>query len=230
MSLDCTGDSLPKNISIIKIKETPSCLDDFCQIVNSGDEVLLHQAIEKNRDYYYWFILEADDFPLGVCELEKSADYAAEKEKWLGRRADYLIIGYYEGDCYLIVVELRHVLVKKTQEDDKFKQLLESIEQILKSLPIISNSQTLKNVYSNPDDYKIIGAIVAPGTTRNFNRGELNPIRSVNSHKVLIRTLPKNALSDCKITWTDFMTRMGVLPNQKKGQANSEFNIPSNPI
>ncbi|NEP42637.1 MAG: hypothetical protein F6K35_26800 [Okeania sp. SIO2H7] len=219
MPLKCTGDNLPQDIPIIKVEETPNCFDDFCQIVNSGDEVLLHQAIEKNRGYYYWFILEADDLPLAVCELEKYADYAAEKEQWLGRRADYLIIGYYEGDCYLIVVELRHVLVKEKQEDDKFKQLLESIEQILKCLPIISNSQTLEKVYSSPDDYKIIGAIVAPGNTRSFNRRELNPIRSVNSHKVLIRTLPKDALSNCKITWTDFIQRMGLPPNR------SEFNI-----
>jgi hypothetical protein len=121
MPLDCTGDNLPQEIPVIKIEKTPSSFDDFCQIVNSGDEVLLHQAIEKNRGYYYWFILEADDFPLAVCELEKYANYAAEKEQWFGRRADYLIIGYYEGDCYLIVVELRHVLVKEKQEDDKFK-------------------------------------------------------------------------------------------------------------
>jgi hypothetical protein len=87
-------------------------------------------------------------------------------------------------------------------------------------LPIISNSQTLEKVYSSPDDYKIMGAIVAPGNTRNFNRRKLNPIRSVNSHKVLIRTLPKDALSDCKITWTDFIKRMGGVPDRKKGQKN----------
>ena len=144
MPLDCTGDNLPKEIPIIKIEETPSGLDNFCQILNSGDEVLLHQSIpESDRAYYYWFILEADDFPLAVCELEKYADYAAQKDQWSGRRADYLIIGSYQGDCYLIVVELRHVLVKEKQEYDKFKQLLESIEQIIRYLEIINNSQTL---------------------------------------------------------------------------------------
>ena len=213
----------------LDIEETPSCLDDFCQTIQFEDEVLLYEVVhEKNRTYYYGFILEADDFPLAVCELEKYADYAAEKEQWLGRRADYLVIGSNEGDCYLIVIELRHVLKVEEQLNEKVKQLLESIEQILKCLPIISNSQTLEKVYSSPDDYKIIGAFVAPGTTRKFNRGELNPIRSVNSYKVVIRTLPKDALSNCKITWTDFITRMGVLPNQKKGQKNSEFNIPIN--
>lgn len=230
MPLDCPGDNLPKEIPIIKIEETPRGLDNFCQILNSGDEVLLHQAIlESDRAYYYWFILEADDFPLAVCELEKYADYAAQKNQWSGRRADYLIIGSYQGDCYLIVVELRHVLVKEKPEYDKFKQLLESIEQIIRYLAILNNSQTLEKVYSHPDDYKIIGAIVAPGNTKRFNRRELNPIRSVGSHKVLIRTLPKDALSDCQITWTDFIQRMGVLPNQKKGQTNSEFNIPAHP-
>ena len=230
MPLDCTGDNLPKKIPIIKIEETPSGLDDFCQILNLGDEVLLHQpVVKKNRAYYYWFILEADDFPLAVCELEKYADYAAQQDQWSGRRADYLIIGYYEGDCYLIVVELRHVLVKEKQDDDKFKQLLESIEQIIRYLASFNGSETLEQVYSNPDSYKIIGAIVAPGNTKSFNRRELNPIRSVGSHKVLLRTLPKDALADCKITWTDFIQRMGVLPNQKKGQTNSEFNIPAHP-
>lgn len=226
MPVNCTGDNLPKDIPIIEIEETPSDFDDFCQIVNFEDEVLLDEFLDdENR--YYWFILEADDFPLAVCKLEKYADYAEQQDYWSGKRADYLIIGSYEGDCYLIVVELRHVLVKKEQEDKKFEQLLASIEQILKCREIINNYQTLANIYSNPDAYKIIGVIVAPGNTRTFSRGKLNPIKSVNSHKVLIRTLPKDALSECKITWTDFIQRMGVLPNQKKGKTNSEFNIPS---
>ncbi|NER20980.1 MAG: hypothetical protein F6J96_09760 [Symploca sp. SIO1C2] len=212
MPLDCTGESLP-DIPKIELQEYPSSFDDFCLILNTNNEVIFYESI-SGTNYQYWVILEADDYPLAACELEKYADYATQHNQWSGRRADYLIIGSYQGDCYLIVVELRHVLVKEKQEDEKFEQLLKSIKQIIDNLEVINNSKSLEAVYTNPSYYRIIGLIIAPGNTRLFRRGELNRVVSINSHKVLIRTLPKDALSDCKITWTDLLQRIGVSPKQ----------------
>jgi len=46
--------------------------------------------------------------------------------------------------------------------------------------------------------------------TRSFARGELNKKVEIASHQVLIRTLPRDALSNCKITWTDLLKRIGM--------------------
>lgn len=161
MPLDCTGESLP-DIPIIKIPISPTCFDDFCLILNTSDQVLLHESISQKIKY--WVIFEADDYPLAACDLEEYANYAAEQQNWEGKRSDYLIIGSYDGDCYLIIIELRHVIVKEEHEDQKFEQLRLSIEQIVNQLTV----------------------------------------------QVLIRTLPKNALSKCKITWTELLHWLGL--------------------
>ncbi|MEQ9357503.1 hypothetical protein [Coleofasciculus chthonoplastes] len=105
---------------------------------------------------------------------------------------------------------------------DDFCLILNTNDQVI----FISNSTSLEAVYINPSSYKIIGVLIAPANTRSFSRGELNPIVAINSHKVLIRTLPKNALSDCKITWTDLLQRIGLPPNYRAGTSNPEFDIP----
>jgi hypothetical protein len=211
--LNCTGSYLPR-IATIEISGSDQ-LDDFCSSISTGDEILLYEKLSPKKtrknltETYYWMILEADEYPISVCELEKYANSLTGK--WIGRRADYLVIGSYSGNCFLLVIELRHALVKENREDEKFEQLKESIEILIQNhLPIIQCSQALASVYEDPDDYKIIGAIIAPGNTRSFARGELNKNIEIADHKVAIRTLPKDALTNCKITWTELLRKLGV--------------------
>lgn len=212
MPLNCTGEDLPAGISTLNPPGTPSSLDDFCVLLGTDDEILLYESIDGSQ-LNYWVIIRADDYPISVCELEQYADYLSTQQQWQGRRADYLVIGSHRGDCYLIIVELRHVLVKENQEDDKFEQLKETINHLLQAhLEAIKNSDSLSKVYDNPESYKIIGIVIAPGNTRSFSRGELNLKVDIASHQVLIRTLPKDALSDCKITWTYLLERIGIPP------------------
>jgi len=213
MVLNCTGEDLPLGIPTLKSPEIPNSLDDFCFILKTNEEILLYETIDNDR-LKYWVILEADDYPIAVCELESYADYLSRQRQWQGRRADYLIIGSCAGDCYLVIVELRHVLVKEDQEDDKFQQLKETISHLIEAhLETIKQSNFLAKIYENPTSYKIIGLVIAPGNTRRFSRGELNQKINIASHSVLIRTLPKDALFDCKITWKYLLKRIGVLPN-----------------
>ena len=216
MPLNCTGEHLPAGISTLNPPETPSSLDDFCILLGTDDEVLLYESIQRKEgsQLQYWVILQTDGYPISVCELEQYADYLSAQQLWQGRRADYLVIGSHCGDCYLIIVELRHVLVKENHEDDKFEQLKETINHLLQAhLEVIKNSDSLSKVYDNPESYKIIGVVIAPGNTRSFSRGDLNLKVDIASHQVLIRTLPKDALSDCKITWTYLLERIGVPPS-----------------
>lgn len=217
MALNCTGEILPKGIPTISISDNPISIDDFCNYINTDDEILLYEEISgSNRKY--WVIIEADEYPISVCELEHYADYLSQEGRWDGRRSDYLVIGSnYFGKCYLVIIELRHVLVKANQEDDKIEQLSLCVEYLINNhIKTINESQALKKIYEDSDSYTIIGVIIAPGNTRSFSRGELNKVLHINSHKVLIRTLPKDALTNCKITWTDLIKRIGMPPNQSK--------------
>jgi hypothetical protein len=217
MPLDCTGENLP-DIPTIEIPNSPTSFDDFCLVLNAPAQVLLHESISnKNKTLKYWVILEADDYPLAACELEQYADYAAQQQNWEGKRSDYLLIGSHQGDCYLIIIELRHVIVKEEHEDQKFEQLRQCIEQLINQLFVIDQSNVLTEVYPNPEQYKIIGVVIAPGNTRQFRRGELNLKIEIKSHPGLIRTLPKDALSQCQITWTELLHRVGIPRNPRTG-------------
>ncbi len=210
--LNCTGTVLPA-IQNISPSESPNSLDDFCQVLNFGDEALLYDRLTTGSKPYYWVIVAADDYPMAVCELEAYANYMESQEQWVGRRSDYLLMGSHQGRCLLIVVELRHVLVKEEQEDNKFAQLQESIAQLIQHhLAIVAQTGCLAKVYKNPELYTIIGVIIAPGNTRSFGRGELNQRLEIASHPVLIRTLPSDALLDCRITWTSLLDRIGLYP------------------
>ncbi|MEM9216812.1 MAG: hypothetical protein AAGD25_20990 [Cyanobacteria bacterium P01_F01_bin.150] len=210
-SLNCTGAELP-DIPIVKLSPVPESLDDFCQVLQPEDEVLLHEYLSEPQKHY-WVIIQADDYPMAVCELEAYADYMQTQNQWTGRRSDYLLIGSSHGKCCLIVVELRHVLVKAQQEEDKLAQLREAIKQLIQNhLAIVDQTDCLAKVYDKPEAYTIVGVIIAPGATRNFNRRELNRREEIESHPVLLVTLPSNALSDCRITWTRLMEKIGFLP------------------
>lgn len=224
MALDCTGKELPPGIVTTPQPSSPQSFDDFCIVVAAGEEVVLHQDL-AGKKIYYWCILEADEYGIVACELENYANYAEAQQQWSGKRADYLVMGYTQESCYLIVVELRHVLVKEAQEDQKFEQLKQSIQQIIQRREIFRESQSFDEVYHQPESYRVIGIVVAPGNTRRFRRGELNQVYSIDSHKVLIRTLPKDALSNCKITWSDLLQRVGVIPGRTAGPL--AFEIPA---
>lgn len=210
MGLNCTGEILPQNVLQISCQESANCFDDFCLVGQPEDKILLFEIL-RNSDHsqlYYWAIIEVDDFPLGVCELEEYANNSISK--WQGRRSDYLIIGSGGGNCFCLVVEMRHVLVKETQIEDKFAQLTETLTQIIEREQIILKSQMLAKIYPQPETLKYIGVLIAPGNTKNFNRYYLNPPPvEINGRKVSLRTLPRDALKDCKIQWTTLLEKLG---------------------
>ena len=108
MRLLCTRDKLP-NIPRINSTDPIKNLDNCCQLVEIETEILLFEKVEKS---YYWVKLEADEIQLVVCNLEK---YANQASSWKGRRCDYLVMGMNveDGDCYLIIIELRHLIVNE---------------------------------------------------------------------------------------------------------------------
>jgi len=84
--------------------------------VQIEDEILLWESVKsKKGSYYYWTFLNADETPLAVCALEKYVDHKSLQ----GRKADYLAIGWYHGECYIVIIELRKTLLKEDQSENK---------------------------------------------------------------------------------------------------------------
>jgi hypothetical protein len=119
MGLNCTGKILPQNVLQISCQESANSFDDFCLVGQPEDEILLFEILRNsdNSQLYYWAIVEVDDFPLGVCELEEYANNSLSQ--WKGRRSDYLIIGSGGGNCFCLVKETKQKVNRNTDTLEK---------------------------------------------------------------------------------------------------------------
>ncbi|MEE4357586.1 MAG: hypothetical protein V2I97_14065 [Desulfococcaceae bacterium] len=113
MPLNCSGKELP-DIPSAECADTVSDIDDCSRLTEIQDEILLHESVEDG--YHYWTIIQAgDETPFAACHFEK---YAACKNME-GRRSDYLLCGWHNGECFIIVCELRQTLLNERQMKDK---------------------------------------------------------------------------------------------------------------
>jgi len=120
---------------------------------------------------------------------------------------DFCLVGQPEDKILLFEI-LRNS--DHSQLEDKFAQLTETLTQIIEREQIILKSQMLAKIYPEPETLKYIGVLIAPGNTKNFNRYYLNPPPvEINGRKVSLRTLPRDALKDCKIQWTTLLEKLG---------------------
>ncbi|NEP58428.1 MAG: hypothetical protein F6K31_15650 [Symploca sp. SIO2G7] len=207
MRLSCTGNELP-NIPTINCTDTVGQLDNFCKLIKVNDQVLLYE--QPNRAYY-WVSLQADEIQLVVCHLEKYAEQAAKRGDWCGRLSDYLIVGMNteDGDCYILIVELRHTLSKVEQAIDKFEQLENSIEQVMSRLQtdVISSSLFEKACWQ-PDKYKIAGFVIAPAGVRSIPLKQRTRRIVKDNYKGIIKIMPHERVKECKITWTELLNEI----------------------
>ena len=195
---DCSGSEHP-DLPTTDCTGVVTDLSDCCRTLASEDEILLYEDLSNQGNYFYWLILQADETPLVVCNLEAYAN----KTQWQGRRADYLCAGWYNGDCYLAVIELRRTLVKDNQAEDKLAQLRQSITQIISSLPILTASLPFKEACHEPEEYKIIG--VAIPTEHSKRRAEQTQPFTINGYTGILASLPNSYITDCRLSWSKLL-------------------------
>ncbi len=204
---DCSGEVLPDKRQV-NCDHSVHQLGDCCEVVMIDEEIMLFEKISKTgrRNYYYWFFLRADETaPLVVCALEQYAK--SQGNRWLGRRADYLAIGWYNSECYIVLIELRHVLLSKKQQDDKLEQLEQSINTVVSTiLPDFRNSDILAQAcypLPPPAQCRIIGIVVPPERSKSsLNRKK---VIEIAQYKGVITTLPSTRLNQCRISWSELL-------------------------
>lgn len=208
MPLPCSGPQLP-DIPAVRCRQDAQKLADCCHFVGIDDEILLHE--EQQGRPYYWVVLHADDTPLCACHLEQYANLAESAGDWVGRRADYMALGWYGGDCYLLVIELRDILVNERQGEDKLDQLENSIAQILVHLnEQVTNVAVFNQACDQPERYKVAGIVVAPAGIRGISRSNYTRRIENATYSAIITMMPSNRVRDCRITWSELMLTITV--------------------
>ena len=144
------------------------------------DEILLWESVKsKKGSYYYWTFLNADETPLAVCALEKYVDHKSLQ----GRKADYLAIGWYHGECYIVIIELRKTLLKEDQSENKVEQLRQSIELLVSDglLSEIESCDFFSYGCDQPKYYHIAGVVIP--STHSKKRAQTRQKIIVNGKK-----------------------------------------------
>jgi hypothetical protein len=205
-SNSCSGSNLPDDVQMVNCVEPIQYLSDCCARVDIEDEILLYDHIRSERgDYYYWISLSSDETPLTVCALEKYAEQTA----WTGRRADYLGMGWYSGDCYVVVTELRHALVTEERFEDKLDQLEQSIAWIVSNLLAdFTKFDTFTYACDNPEYFKIVGAMIPVSYSKK--RAEQTRQVRIGEHETVILAIPNSILKECRISWGELLRAIGV--------------------
>lgn len=207
---DCSGQILPETREV-NCQNLVKQLEDCCEVVNMDDEVMLYEHVKEK--YYYWFFLKADDnMPMVVCALEQYADKVAD---WSGRKADYLAIGWYEGYCCIVMIELRHVLLSEKQQTDKLRQLEESIETLINTvLPTFKQSKIFQEACCPPpapQDCRIVGVVIPPD--RSKERLNRKKTKQIGQYSCFMTTLPSARLTQCRISWSEVLDAIGMVPS-----------------
>lgn len=207
----CKGSELP-NLPTVQCKRCNQ-LDCYCQKVMVGDVVLLHDWIHNDQEYY-WVILEADSLPVFVCEFEA---YVDKIDDWNSRRSDYLLIGTHSDHCVIIFVELRQNLIKQTHSQDKLDQLEATIRTFLSHTQTrVAVNEILSTYECTEETTKLVGIVLAPRGTRQEalrNRHRKLEMDGLPVHMVIV---PNNDLSQCGISWTKIMSRVGIAVAQQR--------------
>ena len=215
MSLPCTGNKLP-DIASVDCTDTATQIDQCCKLMQIEEDVLLY---DQPNQAYYWVLLNADEIQLIVCNLEKYADKAEKIGNWMGRCCDYLVMGWYDGDRYIVIIELRHILTKEDQAIEKLDQVEKSIDQVISKLfPHIANSPLFAEACPQPENYKIAGIVIAPAGIRSIARNKRTRIIRNDSYTAIITMMPPERIKACKITWSELLSQITVASGRKRFQ------------
>lgn len=203
MPLPCSGPQLP-DVPTVQCRSEIRSLSDCCRFVEIDAELLLYEA--QPGKPYYWVILHADETPLTVCHLEAYANHAERTGMWDGRRADYLAMGWYQGDCFLAIMELRDIVVNERQGEDKLDQVEASIARIMGQFQAqIANEPAFHRSCEQPDAYKIVGFVIAPAGIRRISRERQMRRIKQEDYSAIIMMVPPDRIRDCQIGWSELL-------------------------
>jgi hypothetical protein len=192
----------------------PEELARYCTYVQIACSTSLCEY-KDDGTYYYSVTLEADESPLVICALER---YLTDlKSNDVGRRCDYVCVGWYNGECYLVFIELRKELDCERHWENKFEQLRQTLVLLCKSLDFGKQfHRTIPPVFNRACDsisvHKTLGLIIPVQHSRA--RAEQSGSVSIDGNgEVPIVAIPSRILKEQRISWTNLLNQ--AVPQMK---------------
>lgn len=222
----CEGNTLP-DLASPECVEVITRFDDCCHELLPDpyeNQILLYETLSKENkpQKYYWFTLEADESFLIVCRLEDYAKGLQVSGEWQGRMADYLAMGWYEGECFVVIIELRHVITH--EDDDRHNQIQDKFEQVEMTLnivieqilPQIEASELFSQACHEPDSFRLAGAILVPsGIKKRISLSLRQRTVQVKGRNITIVMLPHTPRTSCQITWSEILESVGAATGRR---------------
>ncbi len=213
----CQGESLPQQPERIDCPVEATALMDCCSRVAIEKSRLLYEGTKKlpggEPTHYYWLTLEADTMPLRICEFDRFADKISLVDaRWEGRKSDYLVMGWFDGDCCLVFLELRDTLVNRDQVDDKFEQLEQGMQMLCKQENEEEDQihgclqELLDAVCEGIINHKIIG--IAVPVNHSKSRAEQTRQISVGGKEIMLVSISHR--QNCSWTWSGLLRAIGL--------------------
>ncbi len=213
----CQGESLPQLSERIDCPVEATALIDCCNRLTIGDSRLLYDGTKKlsggRPTHYYWLTLEADTMPLRLCEFDRFADKISSIDaRWVGRKPNYLAMGWSHGDCYVVFLELRAALVNQGQADDKFEQLEQGMQMLCKQEDEEANqihgslSELLDEVCEGITSHNVVG--IAVPVSHSKSRAEQTRQIQVGEKEIILVSISHR--QDCSWTWSGLLRAIGL--------------------
>ncbi len=94
------------------------------------------------------------------------------------------------------------VINNEKQAEDKLAQLEESIDQVMYQLNShIDNSSLFTEACDKPNQYRVIGVVIAPAGIRGISRNKYSKRIRKDNYNAFLTMMPPERLKECQITW-----------------------------
>lgn len=194
--IPCLGWPIPRSAEI----------QDYCTYVEVGQSISLCEY--KDGNYFYSVTLQADASSLVVCALDHFITDNFDQEA--GRRCDYLCMGWHNGECFIVFVELRKEMDVERQFQNKVDQVRQTIDLLCRESAIFGhilhrNQPVIFNHACDPiENHKIIGLIIP--VIHSASRAEQSKdVKIVGNGVVPIVAIPNKILKEGQTTWTSLL-------------------------
>ncbi len=180
-------------------------LGRYCTYVQIGDRTSLCEY--KDGEYYYSITLEADETPLVVCALDRYLTDNFAGEANVGRRCDYVCVGWYNGECFVVFIELRKEMDVPEHWEDKLDQVTQTIvllcngnqtfgQQLHSNIPV-----EFHQAFEPMPVHKTLGLII-PAERSKARAEQSDTISISDTEDISILVIPNRVLRDRQIAWS----------------------------
>ncbi len=184
-------------------------LNDFCEFVPPDDGRALCEY--KNDNLYYRVNLTTNELPIVLCSFEKYIDTA----NLPGRKTDYLAVGRYRNNTYVIFIELRKNLLNDQQWENKK-------DQVEQAMQLLCKTETPSGVYQHANiakiftdaagdmlNHKVIGVVIPAQRAKRRIEQARDDVNMGGKTNIILPIFPTRGLQPT-LSWNELLEAIGL--------------------